>query len=272
MAGKRTERWPRALDFRRRVMRSRRRSSYNLSHSRVDDTGVQRLTRRRVPPVLLLVGRLASSSRYRRSPKPAAPCLDHDNDGYAVCNGTLPAARREDLRRLRRLTGPAYGRAAPRRATARRRLRRPDRRREPGRRGELQHRSAGVCAAGTRTCVDGALACVRNQAPSAEVCTGGLDEDCDGQGRRRRTRTARPCARPRRRRLRGLQRDCQLPRREDRAATATTPVRRAPGAAEACNGRDDDCDGQTDDGNPGGGASLRHRPAGRVRGRDAAPA
>ena len=38
----------------------------------------------------------------------------------------------------------------------------------------------GVCATGTKQCSNGALQCVRTTAPTAEICTGGLDEDCDG--------------------------------------------------------------------------------------------
>ena len=50
----------------------------------------------------------------------------------------------------------------------------------PGGGADCSTGQQGVCAAGTRTCVSGSLACVRDQAPSSEVCTGGLDEDCDG--------------------------------------------------------------------------------------------
>lgn len=40
---------------------------------------------------------------------------------------------------------------------------------------------AGICAPGTRQCVNNTTpTCVRNQGPSAEVCNG-LDDDCDGQ-------------------------------------------------------------------------------------------
>lgn len=38
----------------------------------------------------------------------------------------------------------------------------------------------GVCAAGTRVCETGALACTATASPSAELCNG-LDDDCDGQ-------------------------------------------------------------------------------------------
>jgi hypothetical protein len=38
----------------------------------------------------------------------------------------------------------------------------------------------GVCAAGTTTCLNGAVVCAQNVQPSAEVCDG-KDNDCDGQ-------------------------------------------------------------------------------------------
>lgn len=39
----------------------------------------------------------------------------------------------------------------------------------------------GVCSSGIETCSGGAWgSCVRDTAPSSEICTGGLDEDCDG--------------------------------------------------------------------------------------------
>src|SRR6185369_6234869 len=50
----------------------------------------------------------------------------------------------------------------------------------PGGGGSCNTGQLGVCSAGTQTCQSGSLVCVRNVAPSPEVCTGGLDEDCDG--------------------------------------------------------------------------------------------
>ena len=39
----------------------------------------------------------------------------------------------------------------------------------------------GACAAGTLTCQNGAVGCLQNQQPQAEVCNNGIDDDCDGQ-------------------------------------------------------------------------------------------
>ncbi len=38
----------------------------------------------------------------------------------------------------------------------------------------------GVCAAGTTTCSNGALTCLQNVQPSAEICGNGIDDNCDG--------------------------------------------------------------------------------------------
>ncbi len=38
---------------------------------------------------------------------------------------------------------------------------------------------AGLCAAGTTSCVAGGLTCVRNEGPRPELCNG-IDDDCDG--------------------------------------------------------------------------------------------
>lgn len=38
----------------------------------------------------------------------------------------------------------------------------------------------GVCAAGTMTCQNGGLVCIRNVAPAAESCGDNVDNDCDG--------------------------------------------------------------------------------------------
>ncbi|MCB9714217.1 MAG: hypothetical protein H6712_10195 [Myxococcales bacterium] len=37
----------------------------------------------------------------------------------------------------------------------------------------------GICAAGTNTCVSGMITCQANNAPVAEICGNGLDDDCD---------------------------------------------------------------------------------------------
>src|SRR4029079_4250949 len=40
----------------------------------------------------------------------------------------------------------------------------------------------GVCSPGTITCVTGSLVCLQNIPSSAENCTNGLDDDCNGVG------------------------------------------------------------------------------------------
>src|SRR5262249_5437694 len=100
----------------------------------------------------------------------------------------------------------------------------------------------GVCAAGTRQCQSGALVCVRNVPPAAETCNG-LDDDCDGstdEGPGGGSCTT------------GLPAACAAGTRQctDGAiqclANAAVP--------EVCDNQDNDCDGQIDDGDPGGGA------------------
>jgi hypothetical protein len=133
-----------------------------------------------------------------------------------------------------------------------RRLRRPDRRGNPGGGAACSTGQQGVCAAGTRTCVSGALTCVRDQAPRAEVCTAASTRTATA------TWTRRPRLRPRlsrrrRRRLRRVRLPAASSRREDLRRLRRHAGGVHPGATETCNDRDDDCDGQTDDGNPAAG-------------------
>ncbi|MGI5860563.1 MAG: N-acetylmuramoyl-L-alanine amidase family protein [Myxococcales bacterium] len=103
----------------------------------------------------------------------------------------------------------------------------------------------GVCSAGTTRCSNGRLECTPNVTPSAETCNG-KDDDCDGQvdennpGGGASCNTGQPgaCAQ-------GVK-TC----RNGQLECVATP------ATETCNGKDDDCDGQVDEGNPGGGASC----------------
>jgi hypothetical protein len=114
----------------------------------------------------------------------------------------------------------------------------------------------GVCGAGTRTCVDGALACVRNQAPSTEVCTGGLDEDCDGEVDAADTNCTPNCADADGDHFAVCGTGCQPPAGTTCGDCDDTRPGVHPGVTETCNERDDDCDSQADEGNPGGGAAC----------------
>ena len=101
------------------------------------------------------------------------------------------------------------------------------------------------CGAGTKTCQNGTWsACQMNTAPPAETCNG-KDDDCDGNIDNGNPGGGKPC-------------------NTNLAAPCHTGVSTCQGGAikcvpnvtpsnEVCNNKDDDCDGQIDNGNPGGG-------------------
>ncbi|HEX5044789.1 MAG TPA: putative metal-binding motif-containing protein, partial [Candidatus Polarisedimenticolaceae bacterium] len=125
---------------------------------------------------------------------------------------------------------------------------------DPGGGASCDTGQQGLCAAGTETCQGGSLVCVRDQGPSAEICTGGLDEDCDGQ-----VDTADPDCVPDCPDGDGdayavCSGGCQLPAGKTCGDCDDTRAGVHPGAAETCNALDDNCDGETDERNPGGGA------------------
>ena len=105
--------------------------------------------------------------------------------------------------------------------------------------------SIGECSPGTRTCMGGALVCTGGTSPGPETCDG-LDEDCDGatdEG----VPTMGSC---------GSSTGACSPG----VLTCTGGGFSCQGgvgpSAETCNGIDDDCDGATDEGNPGGGGTC----------------
>jgi hypothetical protein len=126
--------------------------------------------------------------------------------------------------------------------------------------------SGGLCTQGTRRCELGRLVCVGAQEPSVEICDG-LDNDCDGTRDNGFdiTRDPRNCG--------SCGTVCMLPHAVEGCAPRPSPVFgvcviaacdsgfydidttvagceyacQFSGTQEGCNGRDDDCDGDTDE-------------------------
>ena len=117
----------------------------------------------------------------------------------------------------------------------------------PGGGGACDTGLPGMCAAGTFTCQNGALTCIQNFSPSAEVCDD-LDNDCDGMVDEDFPGAGGACNT-------GLPGICS-------AGTLTcqdgipTCSQNVPPSAEVCDGQDNDCDGAVDEGNPGGGGAC----------------
>ena len=105
----------------------------------------------------------------------------------------------------------------------------------------------GVCAAGTRNCVGGSLQCQQNTASSSEVCDG-ADNDCDGSTDEGNPGGGAPCTT-------GLSGVCGAGTVTCQAG-ALACVQNQSAGAELCDNLDNDCNGQTDEGDPGGGASC----------------
>ena len=107
----------------------------------------------------------------------------------------------------------------------------------------------GVCAAGTQVCSGGALQCPQTIFPGTETCNN-LDDDCDGsvdEGT-----SGSPC-------LTGLLGVCS-PGTNQCQSGSLVCVQDTSGGPEVCNNLDDNCDGSTDEGNPGGGGCVTGMP------------
>jgi hypothetical protein len=113
--------------------------------------------------------------------------------------------------------------------------------------GQCGVSAVGECQLGTESCVAGALVCVGNIDPVAEVCDG-LDNDCDGTADDGNPGGGASCSGG------GLgvcgdgTEQCQ--------GGAIVCVSNNSASPEVCDGLDNDCDGSLDEGNPDGGGSC----------------
>ncbi len=106
----------------------------------------------------------------------------------------------------------------------------------------------GVCERGTFQCNDGELNCVPDEQPGDELCNS-VDDNCDGEADE-----GGPGG--------GL--NCDIEGRDGVCAQGTTECRGGvivcdgdnQPAGEECDGLDNDCDGDVDEGNPGAGADC----------------
>jgi MYXO-CTERM domain-containing protein len=109
----------------------------------------------------------------------------------------------------------------------------------------------GACAHGTLSCVEGVVTCGGVPVPMAERCDG-VDNDCDGHTDEEVDGVGDPCDT-------GLEGVCAvgIAGCRDGAPTCDQQVQ---AGAEQCDGADNDCDGQTDEGDLGGAACATGRP------------
>ncbi len=104
----------------------------------------------------------------------------------------------------------------------------------------------GECVAGLTQCVGGIIRCIGETGPAAELCNG-LDDDCDGTADDGNPEGGMTCGTD--------VGECTAGVITCMGGTLVC-FGEIPSSAEVCDGWDNDCDGTTDDGNPGGGAAC----------------
>lgn len=114
----------------------------------------------------------------------------------------------------------------------------------PGGGASCQSELSGPCKPGTTACIDGALTCVPNVLPQPEVCDG-KDNDCDGVIDNGNPGGGEPCRT-------GKLGVCGVGLIYCVSGLLEC-VQTVQPSAEVCDGLDNNCDGQVDEGNPGAG-------------------
>jgi len=113
---------------------------------------------------------------------------------------------------------------------------------DPGGGGPCATGFPGMCSSGTQSCVTGSLECVPFVTPGsqAEICDG-IDNNCDGSIDEGNPEGGAPCMQP----FPGI---CSTGTRICLGGSVSCDAIVPGSQAEICNGLDDDCDGEVDEG------------------------
>jgi predicted ribosomally synthesized peptide with SipW-like signal peptide len=109
----------------------------------------------------------------------------------------------------------------------------------PGGGGACSTGLQGLCAVGTLQCQQGGIVCVQNVQSTSEVCNG-LDDNCDGQVDNNTAEAGTACD--------GIDSDLCMEGTRSCVAGALVCSDNTGGNIEVCDGQDNDCDEQTDEG------------------------